>query len=622
MIARSNYDESSVTYHREDTQKIRARPNMYIGPTDGSGIFTIMREALDNAVDEHLAGRNNYVHIYHEVRNGNPVFTIVDKGVGIPVKPHPKAKVSTLTIVLTSLQGGAKMDDKGKAYAHSIGTHGVGIKATNALSAYFKVWTHRTDAGGWWSTEYALGMEKAKPAKCKAPKLPSGKIPTQGTVIQFTPDKSVFKGVFKPSDLEHWMQLTSYMNPGLTISYTNPKGKTTTLLSKRGVLDYLDKRVAELKCELIGKPCSASTPQLDLVLAWGNAEGCNVDFFTNTVRNIEGGTHADAMFAALARSLKPYQGKFEFNPSDLRDGLIGVLNFKIPSPKFSSQTKEKLVDDRAKAICGESVFDILSAFWTKHSTLAKDICKRAAELRKATTKFLMSKQLVKNIKSASKSLPTDLATAPYCRPEERELYLVEGKSAASPCKRARFKDYQEVRALRGKIANAMRENGKVSTNEDIANIFASIGLNPDATIKSVKSLRVGKVIFLADPDDDGMHINTLLLGLFWKYMPDMYTEGMIYIAAVNEYITEYKGQMYGASSIAKLYEKVGTDKISVMHVKGYGELSDAVLRWMAFDPTQRRLWKVVPPKNSKGRMKFHAIMEEDSEFRKSMLGVI
>lgn len=1073
----ANYNEASIVYHKEDTAKIRARPNMYIGPTDSSGIFTLVREACDNAVDEFLAGRNNYVHIYHEIENGSPIFTVVDRGVGIPVGIHAKAKISALTIVLTSLQGGAKMDDRGGAYASSIGTHGVGIKATNALSSQFKVWTHRKDSGGWWSTEFAAGLEKAKPAKTKAPKLPNGTIADSGTIIRFTPDKTIFKAhKFNVKDLEMWMQLTSYMNPGLTVAYTNPKGKTVKLLSKRGVLDYLDKKVGELKCEMLGKPCHSSNAQMDLVLAWTNAEGCSVEFFTNTVRNVDGGVHATALFDALAKSLKPYQGNLEFTPTDLREGLVGVLNFKIASPKFSSQTKEKLVDERARPLCLEEAGRVLAEFWSKHKSMAKEVCKRAAELRKATADFLKNKLLVKNIKAASKSLPAKLGMAVGCKPEDRELYIVEGDSAAGPCLRARFKKYQEVWPLKGKITNAMRESlSKVAGNADIAGIFAAIGLNPDAKIKSVKSLRVGKVIFLADPDSDGplhkhtrvltldgknptigelakkwksnptpfwvysrnqegvlvpalaenprkvvtttsmarltldsgdpiqctpdhkwklknpkksdkrviwagnhgyiatqdlrkgdsidsayfdklplhsgkdrlytailnedapgqgnrqtahtfvhrwvkaslqpkkyakyvkandgiiggavhihhenddtldnrpenlqfltrkkhygkhgkemaatyngskkhladldnfyssergvkfkeqaargitaynisdehrntvaeqnrdpeqierqlhakcarlaqllhkkgilnsknwdtytytrkarrqcvtpkyskltidfeyllslevsliglklvrrggyendnqkygnfvslcdqtidrhgklnrdtysetkshvlltkgcrfypkwdtmkqhigksdegmalwyrsrkgnhrvvsvhieeckstpmycltvpeygnfmvddgngngvcssnCHINALLLGLFWKYMPEMFNESMIYVAAVHEFVTNHKGKMYGAMSPDKLYEKIGTTKASVMHVKGYGELSDSVLRWMAFDPSMRRLWKVLPPIGSKGKLRFHSVMEEDSAFRKTMLNVL
>lgn len=778
----NKYDESSITYHKEDTQKIRARPQMYIGPTDSSGIFTVLREALDNAVDEFLAGRNKRVHVFHEVQNGKPVFTVADAGVGIPVGLHPKARVSTLTIVLTSLQGGAKMDDKGGAYASSIGTHGVGIKATNALSSKFEVWTYRKDSGGWWYTAFQKGIETTKPKKTTGPRLPFDNTQTNGTVIRFTPDESLFTGKFQIQDLINWLELTSYMNAGLVLRYTSPKGKTKEYCSKRGVLDYLDKRVLEFNCEILGKPCFESNTKMDIALAWTNAEGCNVEFFTNTVRNVDGGTHANSMYDALVRSLKPYQGRLTFTSADLREGLIGVFNLKIASPRFSSQTKEKLVDERGKAPCAEECLRIFTAFWAKHKAMAKEVCKRAASLRDATNEFLKSKQLSRKIRDVRKTLPAKLGMAPNCKPEDRELYLCEGDSAAGPCKRARDKHFQEVWALKGKITNAEREPmSKIVANADIAGILASIGLDPESKSNPMDRLRVGKVIMLADPDVDGplhpstkvltldgknptirqlakqwardkkpiwvysrnqkgalvqaeafepkriksvtkmvhvyldngkvlrcslehkwkakkpksrdprivwngehgyiaahdlrpgdgldsfvennnhvvakvqivdceptdvycltvpeygnfmvddgsgngvcssnCHINALLLTLFWRFLPKMFERGMIYVAHTPEYIAHTKSGLIIGSSPEDLYKKAGTNKITVQHVKGYGELSEVTVKAVAFDVNKRRLYKVLPPEDKKGVLEFKMIMGNDSSYRKKMLGV-
>lgn len=423
------YSEDDISYFETDLEKIRVKPQMFIGATDQTGVFTIIREPSDNGVDEARAGRNSLIHIFAEKGDA---YWICDSGVGIPVKKHPKAKISTLTHVLTSLQSSGKMS--GSAYKSAIGTHGVGLKASNALSESMEVWTYREDAKGWHYTKFEKGVEKVAVKKIKSgPKLPNGKTPKLGTVVRFVPDSTIFSSLkVDPAQIETWCEITSYMNAGLTLKFTDIKGKTKEFLSKDGITEYLVKRLAEFKATALNpKPLFHQSDTLELALSFADVEGTEIQFFTNTIRNVDEGFHADAFYKALAKSLDPYKGKLVYTPGDLKEGLVGILNYKIDAPQFSSQTKEKLVDVRMQVPCYDECLAVFESYWKANKTIAKQIVERAAVLRKKTSDFLKDKKLAKNVKSATKGLSTKFAD---CSPSkvpfpDRELYLVEGDSA-------------------------------------------------------------------------------------------------------------------------------------------------------------------------------------------------
>lgn len=614
-----SYTEADISYFETELLKLRAKPQMYIGPTDDAGIFTILREAMDNSVDEARAGRNKLVHAFVTDQD----FWVVDEGIGIPVKKHPGAKISTLTHVLTALQASGKM--KGDAYTAAIGTHGVGIKATNALSKSFEVWTYRSDAGGWHYTKFQAGAEKVKVGKSKAPKLPDGRTPTLGTVIRFAPDPAIFgKAKLQMQQLLTWCEITAYMNAGLRIRLTNAKNKTKTWYSKTGISEYLSLRMTALKATpLSKKPLSHQSPTMDLALHFADVEGCEVEFFTNTIRNVDLGFHADAFFKALVDSLKPYKGRLEYTPTDLKDGLVGVLNYKINAPQFSSQTKEKLVDVRMKVPAYEECLKVLSAFWSANKTLAKDVSQRAAALRAKTQEFLKDKRLIKSIKKAGKTIAVKLADVdggskvPLA---ERELYIVEGDSAGGTAIKARIKDRQAVWPIRGKILNVMQsKKEKVVVNAEIAGIFAALGIDLGKK-DPLSALRYGRVILMADPDVDGSHINTLLATLFWMYTPDLVKSGKIHVLLAPEFLARHKGRTFFGMTKEALYKVCGSDKVIAQHIKGWGEISDTDLYHAGMSLESRRLARLTPP-SKEGARKFALLMEEDTAYRKHLLGI-
>jgi len=616
------YDESSIKRFA-GLLGIRKKPTPYIGPTDSDGLWTCWREPSDNTVDQALAGRNNLTHLIVDKEKGR--YWTVDAGPGIPVGKKAfedergrSEKLSVLYVVTGLTHAGANFDSD----VISRGTHGIGQKATNAMSKKFTVWTFRDKA--WWCIEYRDAKLHKAPYKTKAPKLPHGIKVKKGTVTLFEPDMKLFQKGSK-IDLkvvETWCQLTAYLVKGLTLKLTDSKGKTKSFVSK-GPADFLKHRIEENKVEPFGKPLLYSSREADVAIAFTNYEGAdNVECYTNGLRNKEGGEHLRALYDALVKSLVPYKGKAEYTPSDLREGLIGLVNYKIAAPKFNNQPKDKLIDERVYDVAYPQLLKAFEELWKYNKTFAKEVVARASELRKKTADFLKDKKLSRNVKAAQKKLPAKLAGVVGNRPiDEREIYLVEGDSAGGTAHLARFKDFQAVFALKGKPLNVMEAaKDKVNSNNEVAGILAGIGIDPSHK-NPLSRLGYGKIIFLADPDVDGKHINALLLGLFWKYAPSLYKDGKIFMLASPEYMAEHKGQYYFGDTPADVVKQIGKE-VKVQHIKGWGEIDEGPMRAIAFQVGRRRLYKIEPPTDKKGAANFVALLGKDPTYRKRMLGLL
>jgi DNA gyrase/topoisomerase IV subunit B len=617
------YDESHITGFTRDLEKIQAKPTLYIGPTDGDGVFTILRECMDNSVDEARAERNDFIYVHAESLTGP--FWVADRGVGIPVKKHAKMKISTLTHVLTNLQSSGKMQ-VGGAYKSAVGTHGVGIKATNALSATFEVWTYREDAGGWHYTKFAKGHEKVAVMRVKnGPHMPkaSGKSVKieGGTIIKFTPDPNVFGTHKLPmKQVAMWAKMTCYMNAGLKIKLSTG-ADSKDFYSKDGIKEYLQFRIESLKATPMSKKhVFHNSETLELALSFADVEGCQIEFFTNTVRNKEEGVHADDLYKALFDSLKPYVGKAKFNPTDVRDGMIGLLNYKIDAPKFDSQTKEKNVDDRVKGACYKECMTTLTSFWKTNPGLARDVVKRASELRAKTADFLKDKKLIKNVNAARKGMSTKLAAILGGAPvEQRELFLVEGDSAGGGAKKARDNKYQAIYPLRGKPLNPIdAKKEKVNGNAEIIGLLAALGMDLNAK-DPIKTVKYGKVIQLADPDVDGMHINCIITAILWKYVPHLIKGGHVYAVKSPLYKGKKGDKIYFGMTKEEVYKQAKSEKVDITFLKGWGECNEEDLG-IALDPGIRTLYRITAP-DAKQAAEFVQLMGNSSSYRKKLLGV-
>jgi len=633
----ATYDSSNIK-NLQFPDSVRAKPGMYIGATDSGGVLSITRELLDNSVDESLAGRCETCGVY--LGNDGSIWTY-DDGSGIPAgttiitnpADQSKTKVPTLRAVFGVLHTSGKFSDE--AYQTSRGTHGIGAKATNALSTEFEVWTF--NSGKWWHVFFKKGLlfkEVNNPAR--APINPAtGKAMRKGTLVRFIPDKSIFSSVQMPRmELFQWAKMSAYLTPGLVIQLVDGKVnpvKERTLSYPGGVVQYLDDRLEELRKKsefgVMDGPAftTTSNPLYDCALRFTSVDGFEVHAYTNGLLNSEGGNHQTSMLNALKEALQPYAGKKqEFTLHELKDGLIGLINVKLSSPKFDSQTKEKLVDERALLPVKEALLKEFTEFFKKNKKLAASIVERASKLRQLKTKFVASKQMLTKLRKISaKGLPAKGATAPKCRPEDRELYLLEGDSAAGGMRFARFEEFQEFLPLKGKPKNVARGNDakkqdSVLESEEILNIFAMLGFDPRQEDPYSK-LRVAKIILMADADPDGHHIVTLLCAIFYRFLPELFSRDRIFVSRVPEYYSIVGTQIYCGDSLEEVQALLAKNKArgSVNHVKGYGEISSDLLRIFACNPDSRRLYRVRPS----GGERFELLMGNDTATRKQLLGI-
>lgn len=597
---------------------IRAKATMYIGPTDSSGLWTIWREPADNAADLALKGLNKKVHL---VADPNKIgYWVLDDGPGMPVgmktfeNEHGKEEKLNTLYVMTGLTHAGSNFDSDQA---SRGTHGIGIKATNAMSGLARFVTCYKNV--WWEIQYKDAKLFKEPFKTKAPKLPHGIKMTKGTAIYFEPDKKLFDAGSKMElqDILDWCDISSYLVPNFEIKYTNSKGKTRNFKTK-GVGEYITKLIEAHQTTQNGKTFIYQDKFCDVVIAFTNAENDTLNAFTNGLKNAEGGVHADTVYDALAKSLKPYKGKLEFQPKDLRDGILGLVNAKIAAPRFNNQKKDGLLDPRAKEVMAGPVLKAFEAFWNANKGMAKELCKRASELRKATADFLADKKLMKEVKNAKAAMHDKFADVEDKKTprEQCELYIVEGDSAGGTAKKARDKRFQATFAIRGKPLNVMEASkDKINKNREVAGILAGIGADDP------NGVRFGKIVFLADPDVDGHHINTLLITLFYKFVPHLFKEGKVFLLKAPEYYADHEGKTHYGVTKEDLYASAGTKKLDVRHVKGWGEMDADKMKPVAFTKGTRKLMRIMSPRDAKDRTRFENLMGKNPIHRKKLMGI-
>lgn len=626
---------------------IRKKPTPYIGPADSDGLWTIWREPADNCVDQALAGRNKLVHLIEDPTPGR--FWVLDGGEGIPVKEKvfenehgKKEKHSTLYVVTGLTHGGSNFDSD----QISRGTHGIGIKATNAMSKAFTVWTFRD--GAWWCIEYRDAKMHKAPYKSKnAPKMPHGIKPKKGTVVMFEPDLKLFQ---KGSSMQRkraleWCEVTSYLVKGLEVKFTTKEGKTKTYKTA-GPQEFLAKQIERAEVSQTGKTFLFSSKEADIAIGFTDAEGDDlVAAYTNGLHNKEGGEHVRALQRALFDSLEEFQGDKSakakakakkkagkakkgraskkdgpaYTVKDLCDGLMGLVNYKIAAPQFNNQPKDKLIDARVYDVAYPQFKAGLVEFWDKNKGMAKDVIARATLLRSKTASFLNDKKLVKNVNAARKGMSVKLAgvigTAPVA---ERELFIVEGDSAGGSAKQARDKSFQAVYPLKGKPLNVMEaKSDKVNANNEVVGLLAALGIDMSGK-KANPDIAYGKVILLADADVDGSHINTLILGVLYKFVPTLLKEGRVFSVRSPLYKGNKGTQVFFGMTKDEVLKKAG-GKADLTYLKGWGEVNPEDLG-VALDPQLRTLIKIEDAE-AKGRKAFEQLLGKNVAFRKQLLGV-
>lgn len=641
--AAATYDESNIK-RLPFPDNVRHKPGMYLGERGASMVFQCVKEIFDNCADEAFAGRNKYIFVH--VDNKNNQYLIADKAQGIPVgmvpidpkKPRgPKA--STMTLIFTELHTGGKFDDK--AYSKSRGTHGVGAAGVNAVSTSFEVWTYRERT--WYYQKFSCGKAVTELKKEKPPvrvtKLMPYK-PTNGSIVLFSVDQtvvSVDKGK-TPARLDvpftaNWMKSFAQLNPGLEITFS-ANGKSKTFLNKGDISTLIKARLEAQELTPTGRMFVMQTDDISCALQWSTyIEDDGLETYVCSGRTRDDGEHEVGFRNALTAALAPYKKKTQkFAPKDAYSGLIGILDYKMHGAEYNGQTKDRLTSNVSKQV--EALLaPALKTFFEKNKTVARAIIRRAMDVKATKEAFRKTLTAIADAKKKSKaSLPAALISA-KCPVASRELYLVEGDSAAGTGKRARDKNFQELMKLDGKIMNVARQKlHKILESDKILNILTAIGYNFDIHRKAedgaaskgdpYSKLRVGKVILLPDADEDGHHIRVLILTLLHRMMPKLFDEGKVYVVDAPLYSAFYKNKRYFGDTFKEVQAKLpkGAPSKIIGRAKGWGEISPEMLAHVAFDPKTRTIVKV---KASIGKelQKFERLVGSETEARRELLGL-
>lgn len=602
MAKNNTYDADSITV-LEGLEAVRKRPGMYIGSVSTKGLNHLIYEIVDNAVDEHLAGFCTEIHVTLE-KDGSA--TISDNGRGVPVGMHAKG-VSAERIVYTTLHAGGKFDDS--AYKTSGGLHGVGSSVVNALSAYMDVQVSRD--GYIHHDRYERGIPVVELEDGLLPTI--GKTRKTGTKVNFLPDDTIFeKTKFKAEEVKSRMHETTHLNPNLTIIFEDLRGAEPEHIvyhEPDGILGFI--RELNAKKESVHEPVyfkgEADGIEVEVAFQYVNEFHENILGFCNNIYNSEGGTHLTGFKTTFTTVINQYARELgilkdkdpNFTGADVRNGMTAIVSIKHPDPRFEGQTKTKLDNPDASKATGKVVGEEIVRFFDRNLETLKNVigcAEKAAKIRKTEEKAktnLLTKQKY-SFDSNGKLANCESRDASKC-----EIFIVEGDSAGGSAKTARDRMYQAILPIRGKILNVEKASiDKVLANAEIKTMINAFGCGFSEGYGNdfdITKLRYDKIIIMADADVDGAHISTLLLTLFYRFMPELIQEGHVYIAMPPLYkAMPKKGEeeyLYDDKALEK-YRKTHDGPFTLQRYKGLGEM-DADQLWETTLNPKTRLLKLV-----------------------------
>ena len=602
MAKDNNYDASSITV-LEGLEAVRKRPGMYIGSVSTKGLNHLIYEIVDNSVDEHLAGYCDTIKVTLEADGS---ATVEDNGRGIPVGMHEKG-ISAERLVFTTLHAGGKFDNS--AYKTSGGLHGVGSSVVNALSTKLTV---KVKSGGCiYEDRYERGIPVLDLVDGLLPVV--GKTRETGTAINFLPDDTIFdKTRFKEDEVKSRLHETAYLNPKLTIIFEDKRKEEpekVTYHEPEGIIGFIKdmNRSKETVHDVIFFSGESEGISVEVAFQYVNEFHENVLGFCNNIYNSEGGTHLTGFKTQFTNVINTYARELNilkekdanFTGADVRNGMTAVVSIKHPDPRFEGQTKTKLDNqDAAKAVAKVTGEEIVRFFDRNLETLKNIIgcAEKAAKIRKTEEKAktnMLTKQKF-SFDSNGK-----LANCESRDPSKCEIFIVEGDSAGGSAKTARNRMYQAILPIRGKILNVEKASiDKVLANAEIKTMINAFGCGFSEGYGNdfdITKLRYDKIIIMADADVDGAHISTLLLTLFYRFMPDLIFEGHVYIAMPPLYkAMPSKGEekyLYDDKALEK-YRKTHKGPFTLQRYKGLGEMDAEQLWETTLDP-ERRLLKLV-----------------------------
>ena len=640
-----NYSASNIQV-LEGLEAVRKRPAMYIGDVSEKGLHHLINETVDNCIDEAMAGYCTDIEV---TLNTDGSCTVEDNGRGIPVDEHKKLHKSALEVVMTVLHAGGKFDKN--SYKVSGGLHGVGVSCVNALSYHMLSQVFRD--GHIYQQEY----EKGRPLY---PVKVVGETTKRGTRQQFWPDPTIFSATtFQWDVVARRMRELAYLNAGIRITLNDMRadveGKTRTQVfhAKDGLKEfvrYIDRHRTHLFDDVIYLKTEKQGVPIEVAIMYNTDYSENLHSYVNNINTIEGGTHVTGFRMALTRTLKNYadndpqiskqieKAKIEIAGEDFREGLTAVISIKVAEPQFEGQTKTKLGNSEVVGAVQQAVGEALANYLEEHPDEAKRICEKvilAATARIAARKARESVQR-KNVMSGG-GLPGKLADCSNKDPKQCEIFLVEGDSAGGSAKQGRDRYTQAILPFRGKILNVEKVQWhRVFEAESVMNIIQSIGVRfgvegEDDREANIDKLRYDKIIIMTDADVDGSHIDTLIMTLFYRFMPKVIEDGHLYIATPplykcefhqgNKRVSEY---CYNEQQRQLFLDKYGEGvedgkRIHTQRYKGLGEMNPEQLWETTMDPKTRLLKRVTIENAADADEIFSMLMGDDVEPRREFI---
>jgi len=620
----AKYDSSNIQVLK-GLEAVKKRPGMYIGDTDdGSGLHHMVFEVLDNCIDEAMAGYCSDIKV---IINKNGSVTIEDNGRGIPVDVHKKEGVSAAQLIMTTLHSGGKFDDN--SYKVSGGLHGVGVSVVNALSKKLTLEVHRD--GGEYFQEYSDGKPKAKLKKVK-------KSDKTGTKITFFPSEKIFTSIdFEVDRIYKRIQELSFLNAGVSINVEDKKsGKSKKFKNNGGLSSYVTHLRGRKQTVSDIFECSATDNDVgvEIAMQWTDSYTENVLCYTNNIPQKDGGTHLAGFRGSLTRVLKSFIKKenAKKTPADLlgedvREGLIAIISVKVPDPKFSSQTKEKLVSSEVEGVVSTLFSKYFNEFLLENPKDAMSIVSKVSEAALAREAARKAREMTrrKGVLEIA-GLPGKLADCQEKDPSLSEIYIVEGDSAGGSAKQGRNRKNQAILPLKGKIINVEKARiDKVLGSQEVGTLIKALGCGIGKEDFDIDNLRYHRIIIMTDADVDGSHIRTLLLTFFYRQMYEIVEKGHVYIALPPLYkITKGKEFIYASDEkekddAIKKFSKNGNRGLEVQRYKGLGEMNPEQLWTTTMDPLNRRMMRVDIKDIQDANESFEVLMGDDVEPRREFI---
>ena len=618
----NNYDASSIKVLK-GLEAVRKRPGMYIGGTGIAGLQHLIKELVDNAIDEVLAGYCDTIKVI--IHKDNSV-TVEDNGRGIPVDIHPELKKSSLEVVFTTLHAGGKFDKD--SYKVSGGLHGVGASVVNALSKKLHVYVKKN------GKEYFQEYIDQKPTSDV--KVLRENVKGSGTKVTFWPDEKIFKEInYDYKTLKKRLREFAFLNSGVKITLKDERTGNFDVFKFDGGLKefvkFLSKGSNHILPEVLSFSGEKEGIEVDIGLTYTTNYSETVEGFVNNINTPGGGTHITGFRIGLTRSINEYISKngsekikkFKLSGEDVREGLVAVVSVKVPEPQFEGQTKEKLGNPEAQTIVQQIFYDNFYTFLDENPKSANKIIDKAISSYKARAAARKARELVRR-KSALEfsSMPGKLADCSIKDPEKAELFLVEGDSAGGSAKQARFRNTQAILPLKGKIINVEKARiDKVLSNEEIKTLITALGTGIGDNF-DINKLRYHKIIIMTDADVDGNHIDTLLLTFFYRHFKELILRGYVYLAIPPLYkfkVGKKEYYLYSDEELEEFKKQFKDKRYEIQRYKGLGEMNPEQLWETTLNPETRMLKKVTINDAAEADHYFSILMGEAVEPRREFI---